>query len=116
MSDTTAEPITLEAFDPAELLMDANARSDAEATVDKAFVASLKAHAATSPKFPVYGDRTRLAGAATTSRSPSSAARTASCGSAPGTAATSAACAPASASWASSPATRATSGPTGAPG
>ena len=62
MSDTTAEPITLEAFDPAELLMDANARSDAEATVDKAFVASLKAHAATSPKFPVYGDRTRLAG------------------------------------------------------
>ena len=62
MSDTTAEPITLEAFDPAELLMDANARSDAEATVDKAFVASLKAHAATSPKFPVYGDPTRLAG------------------------------------------------------
>ena len=61
MSDTIAEPITLEAFDPAELLMDANARSDAEATVDKAFVASLKAHAATSPKFPVYGDRTRLA-------------------------------------------------------
>ena len=62
MSDTTVEPITLEAFDPAELLMDANARSDAEATVDKAFVASLKAHAATSPKFPVYGDPTRLAG------------------------------------------------------
>ena len=62
MSDTIAEPITLEAFDPAELLMDANARSDAEATVDKAFVASLKAHAATSPKFPVYGDRTQLAG------------------------------------------------------
>ncbi len=62
MSDTIAEPITLEAFNPAELLMDANARSDAEATVDKAFVASLKAHAATSPKFPVYGDRTQLAG------------------------------------------------------
>ena len=52
MSDTTAEPITLEAFDPAELLMDANARSDAEATVDKAFVATLKAHAATSPSSP----------------------------------------------------------------
>ena len=62
MSDTIAEPITLEAFDPAELLMDANARSDAEVTVDKAFVASLKAHAAASPKFPVYGDRTQLAG------------------------------------------------------
>ena len=62
MSDTAAEPITLEAFDPAELLMNANARSDAEATVDKAFVASLKTHAATSPKFPVYGDRTRLEG------------------------------------------------------
>ena len=26
MSDTTAEPITLEAFTPADLLMDANAR------------------------------------------------------------------------------------------
>ena len=62
MSDTTAEPITLEAFDPAELLMDTNARSDAEATVDKAFVATLKAHAAASPKFPVYGNRTELAG------------------------------------------------------
>jgi ParB family transcriptional regulator, chromosome partitioning protein len=62
MSDTIAEPITLEAFDPAALLMDANARSNAEATVDKAFVASLKAHAATSPKFPVHGTPTQLAG------------------------------------------------------
>ena len=53
---TAAEPITLEAFDPAGLLMDANARTNAEATVDKAFVAVLKAHAATSPEFPVHGD------------------------------------------------------------
>src|SRR5260370_42425408 len=63
MTDTdtavAAEPITLEAFDPAGLLMDANARSDAEATVGQAFVAVLKAHAATSPEFPVYGDPTR---------------------------------------------------------
>ena len=52
MTDTgtaAAEPITLEAFDPAELLMDANARSNAEATVDKAFVAELKAYAKVSP-------------------------------------------------------------------
>jgi ParB family chromosome partitioning protein len=47
---TAAEPITLEAFDPAELLMDANARSNAEATVDKAFVAELKAYAKVSPR------------------------------------------------------------------
>ena len=53
MTDTgtaAAEPITLEAFDPAGLLMDANARSNAEATVDKAFVAELKAYAKVSPR------------------------------------------------------------------
>ena len=64
MTDTTttaAETITLEAFDPAGLLMDANARSNAEATVGKAFVAVLKAHAATSPEFPVHGDGTSRA-------------------------------------------------------
>jgi ParB family transcriptional regulator, chromosome partitioning protein len=58
MTDTdtavAAEPITLEAFDPAGLLMDANARSDAEATVGKAFVAVLKAYAVTSPEFPIH--------------------------------------------------------------
>jgi ParB family chromosome partitioning protein len=46
MSDTTAEPITLEAFNPAELLMDANARTNVEATVTKADVALCKAIAA----------------------------------------------------------------------
>ena len=64
MSDTTTEPteaITLEAFVPAELLMDANARTNAEVTVDKAFVATLKAHAAASPEFPVHGDQTSRA-------------------------------------------------------
>jgi ParB family chromosome partitioning protein len=52
MTDTAvaAEPITLEAFDPATLLMDANRRSNAEATVDKAFVAELKAYAKLSPR------------------------------------------------------------------
>ena len=54
MTDTgtvaAAEPITLEVFDPAALLMDANARSNAEATVDKAFVAELKAYAKVSPR------------------------------------------------------------------
>ena len=53
MTDTgtaAAEPITLEPFDPATLLMDANARSNAEATVDKAFVAELKAYAKVSPR------------------------------------------------------------------
>ena len=54
MTDTVTDPITLEAFLPAELLMDANARTDAEATVDKAFVATLKAHAAVSPPFPLH--------------------------------------------------------------
>jgi hypothetical protein len=36
MSDTTAEPITLEAFHPGDLLLDANARTNVEATVTKA--------------------------------------------------------------------------------
>ena len=45
----TTQSITLESFDPAELLVDVNARSKAEDTVDKAFIATLKAHAATSP-------------------------------------------------------------------
>jgi ParB family chromosome partitioning protein len=49
MSDTTAEPITLEAFDPAGLLMDANARTNATATVTKADVALCKAIAASRP-------------------------------------------------------------------
>jgi ParB family chromosome partitioning protein len=61
MSNTTAEPITLEAFVPAELLMDANARTDAEATVDKSFVAGVKARAAASPEFPVHGEQTSRA-------------------------------------------------------
>jgi ParB family chromosome partitioning protein len=39
MSDTTAKPITLQAYDPGDLLMDANARSNAEGTVTKADVA-----------------------------------------------------------------------------
>jgi len=39
MTDTTAEPITLEAFDPGALLLDANMRTNAEATVTKADVA-----------------------------------------------------------------------------
>jgi hypothetical protein len=56
MTDTAAEPIALEAFLPAELLMDANARTDAEATVDKAFTATLKAHAAASLQFPLHED------------------------------------------------------------
>jgi ParB family chromosome partitioning protein len=49
MSHTTAEPITLEAFDPAGLLMDANARTGAMATVTKADVALCKAIAASRP-------------------------------------------------------------------
>ena len=46
MTDTTAEPITLEAFDPAELRIADNVRTDAEATITKEWVAQLKAHAA----------------------------------------------------------------------
>jgi ParB family chromosome partitioning protein len=49
MSDTTAEPITLEAFNPADLLLDANARTNAEATVTKADVALCKTIAAVRP-------------------------------------------------------------------
>jgi ParB family chromosome partitioning protein len=49
MSDTTAEPITLEAFHPADLLLDANARTNAEATVTKADVALCKTIAAARP-------------------------------------------------------------------
>lgn len=49
MSDTAAEPITLQAFNPADLLMDANARTNAQATVDKADVALCKAIAASRP-------------------------------------------------------------------
>jgi ParB family chromosome partitioning protein len=40
---TTAETFTLGYFDPAELAIDINVRTDAEATVDAAFVASIKA-------------------------------------------------------------------------
>ena len=49
MSDTTTEPITLEAFNPGDLLMDANARTDAEATVTKADVALCTTIAASRP-------------------------------------------------------------------
>jgi ParB family chromosome partitioning protein len=49
MSDTTAEPITLEAFHPGDLLLDANARTNAEATVTKADVALCKTIAASRP-------------------------------------------------------------------
>jgi ParB family chromosome partitioning protein len=49
MSDTTAEPITLEAFHPADLLLDANARTGAEATVTRAEVALCKTIAAARP-------------------------------------------------------------------
>jgi ParB family chromosome partitioning protein len=49
MSDTTAEPITLEAFHPGDLLLDANARTNAEAIVTKADVALCKTIAAARP-------------------------------------------------------------------
>src|SRR5690349_15585946 len=49
MSDTTIEPITLEAFHPGDLLLDANARTNVEATVTKADVALCKAIAASRP-------------------------------------------------------------------
>jgi ParB family transcriptional regulator, chromosome partitioning protein len=49
MSDTTTEPITLQAYDPCDLLMDANARSNAEATVTKADVAQCTTIAASRP-------------------------------------------------------------------
>ena len=49
MSDTTTEPITLEAFSPGDLLMDANARTGAEATVTKADVALCTTIAASRP-------------------------------------------------------------------
>jgi ParB family chromosome partitioning protein len=46
MSDTTTEPITLQAYSPGDLLMDANARTNAQATVTKADVALCKTIAA----------------------------------------------------------------------
>jgi len=49
MSNTAAEPITLEAFDPAGLLLDANMRAGAEGTVTKADAALCKTIAATRP-------------------------------------------------------------------
>ena len=49
MSDTAAEPITLQAFHPGDLLLDANARTGAEATVTKADAALCKAIAAARP-------------------------------------------------------------------
>jgi len=48
MSDTT-EPITLQAYNPGDLLMDANARSNAQATVTKADVALCTTIAASRP-------------------------------------------------------------------
>jgi len=49
MTDTTAEQIVLEVFDPAALLLDANMRTGAEATVTKADVALCKTIAASRP-------------------------------------------------------------------
>ena len=51
MSDTTttAEPITLQAFVPAELRIGDNVRTDAEATITTKWVAQLKEHAKHSP-------------------------------------------------------------------
>ena len=51
MSDTTTttEPITLQAFVPAEIRIGDNARRDAEATITKEWVAQLKEHAKLSP-------------------------------------------------------------------
>jgi ParB family chromosome partitioning protein len=49
MSDTTTEPIILQAYDPGDLLMDANARTNAEVTVTKADVALCKTIAASRP-------------------------------------------------------------------
>jgi ParB family chromosome partitioning protein len=49
MSDTTAEPITLQAFVAADLRMGDNIRKDAEATITKEWVAQLKEHAKHSP-------------------------------------------------------------------
>jgi ParB family transcriptional regulator, chromosome partitioning protein len=48
MSDTT-EPITLQAYDPGDLLMDANARTNAQVTVTKADVALCTTIAASRP-------------------------------------------------------------------
>jgi ParB family chromosome partitioning protein len=49
MSDTATEPIILQAYDPGDLLMDANARSNAQATVTKADVALCTTIAASRP-------------------------------------------------------------------
>ena len=49
MSDTTNQPITLQTFHPADLLMDANARSNATATVSEADAALCKSIAASRP-------------------------------------------------------------------
>ena len=50
MPDTTAEPITLQALIPAELRIADNARTDAEETITKEWIAQLKAHAAADPR------------------------------------------------------------------
>ena len=75
---TAAEPITLEAFDTASLLMDANARTDAEATVTPGVRRRLRR--TPPPRQSSPSTRTGLAGpsAATRSRSRSAAAPTAS--------------------------------------
>src|SRR5215469_6188205 len=49
MSNPTTEPITLQAYSPGDLLMDANARTNAEVTVTKADVALCKTIAASRP-------------------------------------------------------------------
>jgi ParB family chromosome partitioning protein len=58
MSDPTTEPITLEAFVPAELRIADNARTDAEATITKEWIAQLKAHAAIDPTGKGCGNHT----------------------------------------------------------
>ena len=116
MSDTTTtEPITLQAFVPAELRIGDNARTDAEATITKEWVAQLKEHAKHSPiSFPHRTGRWSPAG--TTPLSPSSAARTARLRSCSEPAEPSAVSAPGSTCSATSRATRATTRPPAAPG
>ena len=62
MSDitTTAEPITLQAFVPAELRIADNVRTDAEATITTKWVAQLKEHAKHSPLLYPAPDGTQV--------------------------------------------------------
>ena len=58
MTDTSTDPITLQAFVPAELRIADNARTDAETTITKEWVAQLKAHAAADPTGKGCGNHT----------------------------------------------------------